>query len=150
MSESPEAPTTFERRELIRKGALAGGGLVWGLPLIRSIHVVAAVGSQPPGDSTCCTCNCSGPEGRVVLQSCNPGLTLGECESVCRAFCTEQQLFPETVDWSDCGATGNPSCGGPTAQGAQGSACSCCGVSGQSCTTNAQCCSGICNAGVCA
>jgi hypothetical protein len=149
MPESPEAPTTLDRRELIRKGALAGGGLVWGLPLIKSFHVVAVVGSQP-GDNTCCTCNCSGPEGRVVLQSCNPGLTLGECESVCQDFCTGQQLFPEAVDWSDCGATGNPSCGGPTAQGAQGSACSCCGVSGGSCTTDAQCCSGICNAGVCA
>lgn len=149
MGESAESESRVSRRSALKRIG-AAGAIVWVTPVISSLSTPAYAGSPPPGGGTCCTCNCSGADGRVVLQSCNPGLNLSGCESVCQDFCIEQQLFPETVAWSDCGGTGNPSCGGPTAQGAEGTACSCCGVSGQSCTTAAECCSGICNAGVCA
>lgn len=126
MDELPtiEAPSPLGRRELIRKGALAGGGLVWGLPLIRTVNVIAATGSQPPGTG-CCTCNCSGDVGRVVVQGCRPDLnTSGDCEASCLSFCEQQGLFSEAVGFTDCGA--NPStCQPTTLLGATGTACAC-------------------------
>ena len=122
LPEPPQSPSSLGRRELIRNGAIAGG-LVWGIPLIKTLSVpVGYVGSLQP--DTCCTCNCSDDNGRVVLQSCNPGVeNSSDCEAFCRTFCDEQQLFPEAVGFAECG--GEPTCQPTVLPGATGTACAC-------------------------
>lgn len=110
------------RREVLKKAAVVGA-VAWTMPVIESVTTPAYAGSPSPFH-TCCTCNCSGVDGRVVLQQCNPGLDSGACESHCRAFCDQQELFPETVGFSDCGS-GTATCQPTALPGAEGTACVC-------------------------
>jgi hypothetical protein len=110
------------RRELIKKAAIVGG-VVWTLPVIESVTTPAYAGS-PNLPNTCCTCNCSDENGRVILQECNPGLDSGACEPHCRTFCLERGLFPEAVGVSDCGS-GTPTCQPTALPGAEGTSCVC-------------------------
>ena len=121
----PDSPPSLGRRELIRDGAIVGG-LVWSIPLIKTVHAVGGVGSeQPVGGGTCCTCNCSDENGRVVLQSCTPGVeNSSACEAFCREFCVEQGRFSERVGFADCGSV-DSTCQPTALPGAEGMACAC-------------------------
>jgi hypothetical protein len=124
MTESEESEGRVSRRTALKRIG-AAGAVVWVTPVISSVTTPANAASPPPGSSTCCTCNCSDENGRVVLQSCNPGVvSSSECEAVCREFCESQERFPEAVGFVDC-ATGTSTCQPTVLPGATGEVCVC-------------------------
>ena len=124
MSESEQSKSGVSRRTALKRIG-AAGAIAWVTPVISSMSTPVYAGSPLPGVGTCCTCNCSDENGRVTLQSCNPGVaSSSECEAVCRDFCQGQQMFPETVGFVDCG-TGTAACQPTVLPGATGTACAC-------------------------
>jgi len=106
LPDPPEPRPSFDRREMLRRTALAGGGLVWGVPLIQSIRVdPAAQGSQPPG-SRCCQCACADANQNVVFPCLGPR-TSTACQADCRApgVCPPGFTFQNTVEL-DCSGVG--------------------------------------------
>ena len=105
MDEEPRtrASGRLNRRDLLRRGAVVGGSLLWVAPAIQTLTPAAsaqAVGSPVFG---CCECR-NGAVGKAI---CNPGLDHITCttsgsgqpagsgpaasESDCASFCASQR-----------------------------------------------------------
>jgi len=68
----------MSRRDLIRRGAIVGGTLIWTIPAIKTINSAQAAGSPT---FTCCIC--VNPQG--VRVHCQPtATTAAACASACR------------------------------------------------------------------
>jgi hypothetical protein len=92
------------RRDLIRRGAIVGGSLLWVAPAVQSLAPRAYAGGGGVGSPVfgCCECR----NGAVGKEICNPGLDDIQCTtdgsgqppgsgpassaSDCRAFCASQ------------------------------------------------------------
>jgi hypothetical protein len=77
------------RRDLMRRGAIVGGTLLWAAPAIQSLSTKAY--AQTVGRSgECATCYCSFTRGaRLVRDECNVDGVSGiyESDATCAAFC---------------------------------------------------------------
>lgn len=105
----PPAPSMLDRREMIRKSALVGGGLVWGVPLVKSIHVDGAQGSQT---NTCCNFHCAPPTvGPTDLDSCQKNLgSEADCVAYADSFCADRDEISVTPTFSLCPANSAATC----------------------------------------
>lgn len=69
----------MSRRDLIRRGAVVGGTLIWTVPVVKTISSAHEAKTQSPY-FTCCVCR--NPQGDVV--QCQPTAnTAAECASLC-------------------------------------------------------------------
>jgi hypothetical protein len=74
MAESDRVPR-ITRREILRKGAIVGGTLVWATPVVQSL--APAANAFHGRYSACCECKSSFP------QCAQNHLTFEECASFC-------------------------------------------------------------------
>jgi hypothetical protein len=74
MAESDRVPR-ITRREILRKGAIVGGTLVWATPLVQSL--TPAANASHGRYSACCQCNTPFP------QCSQNHLTREECDAFC-------------------------------------------------------------------
>jgi hypothetical protein len=115
----------MSRRDLIRRGAIAGGALVWAVPVVQSISSSSAFGATTIGSIPC---NCNTPVcsqfvgGQRSYQVCT--LNPNSCACVCAC----QHGFPPPIQTPpcscpdltpvysscgpvvDCGGAGQPAC----------------------------------------
>jgi hypothetical protein len=93
----------LSRRDLIRRGAIVGGSLLWVVPAVQSLTPAASASTGSPTFG-CCECR-NGPAGREL---CNPGLDHKQCTTAgsgqpagtgpasstadCQQYCAAQQL----------------------------------------------------------
>jgi hypothetical protein len=84
--------TGMTRRDLMRRGAIVGGTLLWAAPAIQSLSTKAY--AQEVGRSgECATCYCSfrrhNGTGQLVRDECNIDGVNGiyESDATCAAFC---------------------------------------------------------------
>lgn len=82
----------INRRDLVKRGAVVGGTLLWAAPVIQSIGPAASAHQLSPPTFTCCEClNC--PAGVTTL--CDPtGVvhTILTCERLCSALDCDSNL----------------------------------------------------------
>lgn len=64
------------RRDVLRRGAVAGGALLWAAPVVQSIRTPAYAAS--PGAEACCQCAKPPPFPGVLL-----GLSCADCAATC-------------------------------------------------------------------
>lgn len=103
----------MSRRDLIRRGAIVGGTLLWVAPAIQSMAPKAfAQNNETPGTARCAACYCW--TGIKTAPSANRGFDgdLGSggglnSSSDCQAFCTHTGAYS-----GGSGATGGPYTGG--------------------------------------
>jgi hypothetical protein len=76
MPDSEERRTRLTRRDVLRRGALVGGGLLWAAPVIQSIRTPAYAGS--PDYEACCQC-ANPPPFPAVFR----GFTCSDCAQYC-------------------------------------------------------------------
>ena len=76
----------ISRRQLLKRGAVAGGTLLWVAPVIKSLTPPAFASQQspPPGPTTCC-CSCAAPAsgGGEALSCTEQFTTASECQQAC-------------------------------------------------------------------
>lgn len=98
----PKAGGRLNRRDLLRRGAIVGGSLLWVAPTIQTLTQKAAAQTAGSPAFGCCECR-NGPVGK---QLCNPGLDHITCTTAgsgqpagtgpassdadCQAFCAAQ------------------------------------------------------------
>jgi hypothetical protein len=71
-------PDGITRRDALRKGAVAGGAIVWAVPLVQSMGLPSAFG-QSAGTPRCdCTVRIVTPGGDCLADNCQ--LTPEACE----------------------------------------------------------------------
>jgi hypothetical protein len=70
----------IDRRELIKKGAVVGGNLLWIAPAIQTLAPKAMAAS---GSFTCCQCGRAGNQSRAFLNVAS--------SSDCAALCASQE-----------------------------------------------------------
>ena len=68
----------ISRRSLIKKGAIAGGAMMWATPVVQSLTMPA--GAATP-EHNCCSCNQDIIPGFVTCVS--NGITQAECDNLC-------------------------------------------------------------------
>jgi hypothetical protein len=78
------------RRDLLRRGAIVGGTLLWVAPVVQSLNTKAYAQTQA-GSGACATCYCAfiGPNGRLRYDECNvDGITgIYASDATCASFC---------------------------------------------------------------
>ena len=84
----------ISRRALLRRGAIAGGTLLWVAPVIKSLTPPALAGTNgsPFGETCCCQCSTGGAGGDTFV-SCGDGFTNdpqgeADCQAACGAGAT--------------------------------------------------------------
>jgi hypothetical protein len=97
------------RRELIRRGAIVGGTLLWAAPVIQSI-TTPAIASTESERHFCCFCSHpSNPKQVPNFQCFNDGFpsTDAECASLCSAagFTSHVHMGPSPTPFT-CGPGG--------------------------------------------
>lgn len=98
----PEGPSGISRRNLLKRGAIAGGTLMWAAPVITSMASPAyAASGKSPG--TCAACYCFNGSKSNPSPSAT-SLTGDECSDngvqgfrvtgdACREYCTHTGAF---------------------------------------------------------
>ncbi|HEX9890461.1 MAG TPA: hypothetical protein VGB28_00165 [Actinomycetota bacterium] len=90
----------ISRRDLLRRGAIAGGTLLWAAPVIQSLRTPAFAQTVPA-----CGCCCCVEEGAFGGQVGRCRLNGALTESECREACTD---FGGMADHcTNAGGTGN-------------------------------------------
>src|SRR5437867_11617492 len=76
----------ISRRDLLRRGAVVGGTLVWTVPVIESIsrNALAAKGSPA---SVCCACKPKGSKTWVCVTG--SALASADTDKQCKAYCKQ-------------------------------------------------------------
>jgi hypothetical protein len=109
LSES-EHPTTerFSRRDILRRGAIAGGALLWIAPAVQTLAPKAMAHEVSPATFFCCECGPGAPGtevcppvGAAASRSCSTDQTTeAACQSKCagenRAYCFHSGPNPIT------------------------------------------------------
>jgi len=95
------------RRELLRRGAVVGGALVWVAPAIQSVKVPAFASTLGRSPGTCAACYCWNgtlDKSEITGDFCTDDGTLGlqENRDTCRQWCQHQG------DFTVVGAPGGP------------------------------------------
>lgn len=105
----------ISRRELMRRGAIVGGTLLWAAPLVQTLGPAARAQVQRPSLCGCCYCfDATNPNNDI----CNVDGFVGERSSAegCAAFCAAELLLafgtaPANVRSQHCqGKVGDCSC----------------------------------------
>lgn len=83
----------MSRRDLLRRGAIVGGTLVWTIPVVKTISSADVVGTSPR--FTCCECRTGGTAGQEKCSGASSGCSIsygGESDNPadCAAFCLGQ------------------------------------------------------------
>jgi hypothetical protein len=99
------------RRDLLRKGAIVGGGLLWATPTVQSI-AKPAFAQATPICRACCRCN----EPNEFGQTCGlDSFTREQCERFCSTpegnFVVDYQTGDESCTCNSlqgCDCTGDP------------------------------------------
>jgi hypothetical protein len=72
----PESKGRITRRDLIRRGAIVGGTLVWAAPAMQTFAKPAYALVHTPGVTSCCVC--------AALNTCITDLqTCADCQAAC-------------------------------------------------------------------
>jgi hypothetical protein len=74
----------ISRRELLRKGAIVGGSLLWVTPVVQSLTPPAYAG-QTPRLCSCCCCNNPIPVPGGEIQCTTDGFNSAFCDAFCLA-----------------------------------------------------------------
>jgi hypothetical protein len=85
MTEDRPQPTPrrgFTRRDLIRKGAIVGGTLLWVAPAVQTLTPPAYAHVVSPAVHTCCQCNRTNGNMRCFADDPTAD-TAAECQSKC-------------------------------------------------------------------
>jgi len=114
----------MSRRDLIRRGAIVGGTLVWVAPAIQSIAPKALAQVGGPGSATCSACYCwTGNHDHPAHETGTFGLSTAE---ECNTFCQNSPAFPgkNEVHSEFCMGTDCDIQTGPTGSAQHGAFCS--------------------------
>jgi hypothetical protein len=95
------------RRDLLRKGAIVGGGLLWATPIIQSIPKPAF--AQTPRCRACCRC----AEPNEFGQTCGlDSFTAEQCEAFCSTPEGNFVVDYQTGETCTCESLGGCECTG--------------------------------------
>jgi hypothetical protein len=97
----------ISRRDLIRRGAIVGGTLIWTVPVVTTLSKnEAAAGSS---FFSCCICKSS--SGNYLGNGCKPAArTNAECASACAPKPYEFHTSPSPITCTDSGAQAGRGC----------------------------------------
>jgi hypothetical protein len=113
----------ISRRDLIRRGAVIGGALVWVAPAIQSMAPKALAQVGGPGSVTCTACYCwTGNHDHPPNETGTFGLaTEGDCDTFCQNqdFPGQAEIKSEFCMGTDCDIQT-----GPTGSAQHGAFCS--------------------------
>ena len=72
----------ISRRQLMKRGAVVGGTILWAAPVIQSLSAPAfAQTNTPKPDNTCCACKQPNPQTGAHCQT--NGFTQAQCDAFC-------------------------------------------------------------------
>jgi hypothetical protein len=88
----------MSRRDLIRRGAIVGGTLLWVAPAIQSMAPKAFAQEPGPGSALCAACYCWSGAKQAPAKNRGTEGTLGEgggldSPSDCQAFCAHTGIY---------------------------------------------------------
>jgi hypothetical protein len=94
------------RRDLLRRGAIVGGTLLWATPVIQTVAPSAFARDVSPAEYHCC--RCLNPEDpRLPATACKDGITsAGACLDVCKGDGYGAYNFHAGPNPFECGPDG--------------------------------------------
>lgn len=112
----PREPSGISRRDLVRRGAVVGGTLLWAAPVIQSLAPAAHAHQLSPGTHGCCECT-GCPSGTLARDRCTAdgrrAATVNE--RACAQFCSDAGCTGSSLHTSPtqtfCSSGANPPAG---------------------------------------
>jgi len=97
--DQPKASSGVSRREVLKRGAIAGG-VLWAAPVIQTIVAPSAMAAGSPGVGACCECKAPKPPLNLTCSVDDPSCT--DCITI---ICSGQDNFSRYFVGDGCGCT---------------------------------------------
>lgn len=111
--DSVQRGSGISRRDLLRRGAVVGGTLLWATPVIQSITTPAYAQEVTPACHTCCCCTKAIPTPLGLIRCFQDNFSPATCAAVCAAggagvqdFCGGRESAAGNAATGDCTCTG--------------------------------------------
>lgn len=98
-AQEPKAASGVSRRELLKRGAIAGG-VFWAVPAIQTIAAPSAFAQNSPPTGACCECKTPQPPLFVTCAVDDPS-----CDTCVTIICAGASNFSRYFVGTGCGCT---------------------------------------------